>query len=137
MIIIKKCKTIVEKNEIKYGHRDVHLLVGIARNDIPSIINQAKLYIVASRYEMYSISIIEAMSQGVPFVSTNVGNAKILPGGVTVNSLEDLHKQMDLFLTNRSLHKKYSIAGRNFAYSNCRIDAVVEKLNVIISNLLM
>lgn len=131
----KKCESIVEINEKIFGHRDVHLLVGVARNDIPPIINQAKLYIVASRCERYSISIIEAMSQGVPFVSTDVGNAKNLPGGVTVDSLEDIHKQIDLFLTNKSLHKKYSLAGKKFAYSNCRIDAVVDKLNMIISNL--
>ena len=126
---------VVKENEIKFGHRDVILLIGVERADIPAIINKAKLYIVASRCERYSISIIEAMSQGIPFVSTNVGNSSILPGGVTVNNTNEIHEQIDRSVSNNALYSRYASAGKSFAYENCRIEAVVEKLNRIILNL--
>lgn len=131
----EECQAKVVQNEKKYGHRDVHLLVGVPRTDIPALINSAKLYIVASRCERYSISIIEAMSQGVPFISTNVGNAKVLPGGITVDSVSDINCKIDFLLNNKEEYNKYSEGGKSFAYANCRIEAVVSKLNKIIKDL--
>ena len=75
------------------------------------------------------------MSQGIPFVSTNVGNSRILPGGVTVNNTNEIHEQIDRLVSNNALYSRYASAGKSFAYENCRIEAVVEKLNRIILNL--
>lgn len=129
----KECLKVISSNERKYGHRDVHLLVGVERKDIPSIIHNASLYLVASRCERYSISIIEAMSQGIPFISTNVGNACDLPGGLTLNNISNMHKEIDYLLADESLYSKYSKAGKEFAYKNCRIDAVIDKLDSLLS----
>ena len=128
----KGCQRLVEDLEIKYGHRDVKLLYGVERKDIPAILNKASLYLVGSLIEQYSISIIEAMSQGVPFISTNVGNARLLPGGKTVDSMEVMHDAIDEIMNNEAMFKSYSDAGRKFAYENCRIDVAVEKLEEII-----
>ena len=123
---------VVAANEKKYGHRDVHLLIGVDRMDIPTIMKESSLYLVASRCERYSISIIEAMSQGVPYISTNVGNARVLPGGITLIGNDKMFEKIDYLLTNVEDYKKYSEAGREFAYKNCRIDNVVSKLERII-----
>lgn len=128
----KECQKLVSESEIKYGHRDVKLLYGVDRNDIPSIINKASLYLVGSSWEQYSISIIEAMSQGVPFVSTNVGNARLLPGGVTIDNIDEMHNAIDAIISDNKMYKSYSEAGRKFAYENCRIDVAVEKLEKMI-----
>lgn len=128
----EECVRTVETNERKYGHRDVHLLVGVDRSDIPAIEKNASLYLVASRCERYSISIIEAMSQGVPFISTNVGNARVLPGGVTLFDGDKMSDKIDYLLTHKDEYDKYSKAGLEFAYKNCRIDAVVDKLENIL-----
>lgn len=131
----QRCTDLVEKLKGQYGHRDVHLLCGVDRKDIPSIVNKAWLYLVSSRYEQYSISIIEAMSRGVPFISTNVGNARVLPGGITVKAIGDMNKAIDELSKNLDLYTNYSQSGQNFAYGNCRIDAVVEKLENIINSI--
>lgn len=131
----RECEAIVSQMEKEIGHRDVHLLHGVDRKDIPSIINKAKLYLVGSRQEQYSISIIEAMSQGVPFISTNVGNARVLPGGYTINNIDEMHTMIDRLLSDKVLYSKYSGAGKKFAYENCRIPAVVDKLESIIKTL--
>lgn len=128
----KECQNLVKDLESKYGHRDVKLLYGVERKDIPAILNKASLYLVGSLIEQYSISIIEAMSQGVPFISTNVGNAKLLPGGKTVESMEIMHNAIDEIINNDAMFKSYSDAGHKFAYENCRIDVAVDKLEKII-----
>jgi len=120
---------------MEYGERDVHLLQGVQREDIPPIMKGASLYLVTSRYEQYSISIIEAMSQGVPFISMNTGNARVLPGGITINNVDEMHETIDSLLSDTEAYKKYSILGKKFAYDNCRIDAVVDKLDNIIQSI--
>lgn len=132
----KECKDLILKLEKLYGYRDIHLLYGVLRNDIPSIIKGASLYLVASRWEQYSISIIEAMSQGIPFISTNVGNARLLPGGVTINSANEMYVEMNNLLTNEILYKEYANAGKLFAFENCRIDSVVDRLENIIKDII-
>ena len=131
----KECEAIVSQMEKEIGHRDIHLLHGVDRKDIPSIINKAKLYLVGSRQEQYSISIIEAMSQGVPFISTNVGNARVLPGGYTIQNISEMHTMIDRLINDKVLYSRYSMAGKKFAYKNCRISAVVDKLESIIEAL--
>ena len=78
----------------------------------------ASLYLVSSMLEQYSISIIEAMSLGVPFISTNVGNARLLPGGKTINNVNQLHIHIDMLLDNMEEYKEYSKKGKSFAYNN-------------------
>ena len=127
-----ECQKLVAELEDKYGHRDVKLLHGIKRKDIPAIINKATLYLVSSTWEQYSISIIEAMSQGVPFISTNVGNARLLPGGMTINVIDEMHNAIDSLLENEHMYQIYSDAGRKFTYDNCRIKIAVDRLERIL-----
>ena len=95
--------------EKTYGKKDVFFLSGVAREDIPDILSNATLYLVGSFFEEFSISIIEAMAKGVPFVSTNVGNTRLLPGGVVVESISQMHKSIDLLLNNAELYKELSL----------------------------
>ena len=128
-------KLIEEKKRLdyKFGHRDVLILTGIERKFFPFLLDNASLYLVTSTYEEYSISLIEAMSRGVPFISTNVGNAKDLPGGVTIEKTDDLHLVIDEMFDNKEELQKLSNAGKDFAYRNCRIQVAVENLIDIIN----
>jgi glycosyltransferase involved in cell wall biosynthesis len=110
----------------------VYLLHHVDRNYFPRIVNKATLYLVSSGFEQYSISIIEAMAQGVPFISTNVGNARFLPGGVTLASPNEMHTAIDRLLTDGVEYARLSHAGKEFAYTNCRIDVAVDKLEKIL-----
>lgn len=129
----QECLQLKDSMEEKYGHRDVKLLYGISRNDIPAILRNSSIYLTTSSFEQYSISIIEAMSQGIPFISTNVGNAKLLPGGKIIDKLSEIHNAIDVLLTNKQMYSVYSKAGKKFAFKNCRISVVVDKLEQIIS----
>lgn len=95
----------------KYPRKDVVMLTGVERKKIPNILKFASLYLVCSEKEEYSISIIEAMSLGIPFVSTNVGNAKMLPGGITVNLKTELSHGIDRVLGDEALYHKIITRG--------------------------
>ena len=92
----------------------------------------AKLYLVGSKYEEYSISIIETISQGVPFISTDVGNAKLLPGGITVDNISKMHKAIENLLKDNNKYQELSESGRKYANEYCKISNAVEKLENII-----
>lgn len=117
----------------KYGKRNVHFLLNVDRNDIPSIVEGAKLYLVGSTAEGYSISIIESMSKGVPFISTNVGNASLLPGGIVIDNIQDMHKKIAELLSDKDLYDKLSENGKNYAYTECRIQSSTNKLLKLIA----
>ena len=122
--------------EKTYGKKDVFFLSGAAREDIPDILSNATLYLVGSFFEEFSISIIEAMAKGVPFVSTNVGNTRLLPGGVVVESISQMHKSIDLLLNNAELYKECSYRGRAYAMQNCRTEYAVDQLEKYIQDLM-
>lgn len=119
----------------KYGKRDVYTLVDIPRKYIPDIIGNATLYLVASKFEEYSISLIETMAKGVPFISNNIGNARILPGGITLDDISDMHNKIKLLLSDEKLYKELCEKGRFFAKNNCRREYAVNKLEEIITQI--
>lgn len=118
----------------QFGKRDVHFLTDVARVDIADLVKFSQIYLIGSTLEGFSISLIEAMALGVPFVSTNVGNAYVLPGGVTIDSLDKMHSTVDDILSDEEKRRYLSDAGKRYAYENCRIDTVVNKLELIIKD---
>lgn len=115
--------------------KEVHILKGIPRNLIPDVIGNAALYLVGSLTEEYSISLIEAMTKGIPFISTNVGNARILPGGVTINKMSEMHEQIDELLQDKAKYRKLSETGKLFVSENCIRSKAVDLLEKIIVEL--
>lgn len=119
------------RNIHKNTKKDVYILLGIPRHEIPNVIGNASLYLVGSKFEEYSISLIETMAKGVPFISTNVGNARILPGGVTISKMAEMHEQIDVLLHDTEKYQGLSDAGRQFVNENCIRNKAVELLEKI------
>lgn len=122
--------------EKKYGHRAILFLTNIERKYIPNIVENSTLYLVGSTWEMYSISIIEAMTKGVPFISTNVGNAFILPGGITVDKLTDMNHAINSLVNNSKLYKNLSTQGKKYALDNCKRSKIVDKFENLIESII-
>lgn len=125
----------VNKQSRKYPRKDVVMLTGVERQRIPNILKFASLYLVCSEKEEYSISLIEAMSLGIPFVSTNVGNACILPGGITVQNINELPDAIATMMHDDKLRIKYSKDARNYANNHNKESIAIDKLEIIISSL--
>ena len=113
----------------------VNVLTEIDRNDIPGLIENAYLYLTGSTYEEYSISLIETMAKGVPFISTNVGNASKLPGGITITNIRMMANTIDYLVNNTLEYNKLSKLGKEFSRKNCTIIESINKIKKILQEL--
>ena len=75
----------LESRIVALGLDDIVRLAG-SRNDVPRLLAAADLYVSASHWEGLPISILEAMSAGLPVVGTQVGDVPqvVVPGTGTV-----------------------------------------------------
>lgn len=124
------------KLDKRYGFRNVIALLGIDRKYFPTILDGASGYLVSSIYEEFSISIIEAMARSVPFISTNVGNANELPGGIVVYDIHDMHKAIEELLVDQNRRNYLGKKAKTFAYKNCRREDAVNKMEAILEEIL-
>lgn len=129
-------KDYLSNNLSKYPGKDVVMLTGIERKEFPLILHGASVYLTSSTYEEFSISIIEAMAQGVPFISTNVGNARILPGGITVYDNEKYADAIDEMISNEKHRQELSVEAKRYAFENCRKDVAVNRMEQIIKRVI-
>ncbi len=120
------------KWEQQYGKRDVLFLTAVDRHLIPNIIGNAKLYLVGSTIEQFSIAMVETMAKGVPFVSTNVGNARLLPGGVVVSDISTMHKAITDIIEDEIMYSNLSQKGVEYVKENCVRKRVIERFEAIV-----
>ena len=131
---MERLRRLKKKLDQKYGERKVRFLYGIERKDISNLIKNATLYLCGSRWEAYSISIIEAMALGTPFISLDVGNARELPGGLTVKD-KDFSRTIDKVCSDSRLLNEIAVAGEEYARHKCRIKHAVDKLETSLISL--
>lgn len=120
----------------KYGERPVYMLTGIERKYFPYILDKAKIYLVSSLHEEFSISIIEAMARKLPFISTDVGNARQLPGGIVCDNIREFSKKIDLLLSSESLRIQKGAEAQKYVYASCRQQAAINKLEAILKEVI-
>jgi len=118
------------------GDKKVHLLYGIDRKKIYSYVKKANLFVSASKQEAFPISIIEAMAAGVPFISTDVGIVKELPGGCVISKIDDLKQCMEMLMNDEVKRVDMGKCGKEYAINHLTIEAKVSKLEEIIKGVL-
>lgn len=123
--ILCEKKKILEK---KYGNKDVRLLVNIPRERIPSYVKNSDLYLMSSNWEAFPISIIETMAAGIPFLSTDAGCVRFLPGGIIAKTRKEMIYWMNVLTQHEQIRKKLGDIGREYANYNYRIELKVSQL---------
>lgn len=108
--------------------RPVNYHVGISRSETVALVKNASLYAMSSIWEAFPVSLIEAMSAGVPWVSTDVGIAKYLPGGVVVDDVEELTHVIGCLASNEGERIRLGAEGFAYAAAHFRIDNKVTQL---------
>ena len=100
----------------------------IPREDIAKFVRNSILFLFGSIGEKYPVSIVEPMAAGVPFISTNVGVVRFMPGGIVVpiNDVNEMAKNIDKILDDKNLWHKLSQEGREYASSHQKIKDKVE-----------
>jgi len=96
-----------------------------------AILADADLFLLASETESFGLSMLEAMSCGVPCVSTDVGGvSEVIGGGGFLTPPNDPQAMADAalpLLTDERLHQKVAAAGRARALELFDMDRVADK----------
>lgn len=116
-----------EKLEKEYGNKNVSILYSLEREKIIELTKNCSFCFMTSNYEYYPITIIEAMASEKAFLSTNVGIINKIPGGVIVNSENDLIYWLEYFISTK-LYKKLGQIGQEYANNNLRNKTQIDKL---------
>jgi len=104
----------------KMGLSDIVKFLGI-RNDIPELLMNNDIYVMASEWEGLSISLIEALASGIPIVATNAGsNSEIVDNGVNgiivpTKNPEALSEAIYSLILDQELRRRFSIEAQNKA----------------------
>jgi len=103
-----------------------------AKVDIPNLLAKyaGGIAVLTSRYEGFSLSLIEAMSQGLVPVSFSVGVAPEIirngENGFVVRNLEEAEEKIKILLHNTALRHRLALAAKETA-KQFRSDIMIEK----------
>lgn len=118
-------------NEMK----NIFVLEDIPRDVTKKYIKQAECGILSSRYEVYPIFIAETIACGKPFISTDVGCVRDIPGGIIVKNTAELKSAMERVIQDKELREKLGSVGYSYAYENLMQNDKVEQLEKLIEDL--
>jgi glycosyltransferase involved in cell wall biosynthesis len=113
-------------------HGQVHMLVGISREDTIALIQESYTIFMSSNNEFLPITIIEGMACGKPFISTNVGVVSKLPGGVIASEPEDLTYWMKYFMEHEEMVKQMGQIARQYVRENMYLEDKVKQLEEVL-----
>lgn len=130
----EKLKRLADKINVS-NRKEVRLFVGVDRSLFPAIIKGAEVFIMASEHEEYPVSLVEAMAVGTPFISTDAGCARILPGGVTVTTRDDLRMVLQMLVNHPEMLEKYGRQGKSYSMENNQTKNAVIKLESILKDI--
>lgn len=122
--------------ESRYGKKKVAFLHDVPRNQVVHYLKGAKLFVTGSRWEAFPIVIIESMAAGVPFICTDVGCVKYLPGGIIVKKEKEMAYWMSLLLSNQETAVSLGEAGRHYALDHMRRKGKTAELEAALLDLI-
>ena len=116
----------------KAGLSDLVWLPG-ALDEIPNMIREMDIFVLPSRNEGISNTLLEAMACGKPVVATNVGGTpEILHDGhtgflVDANRVDEMVSKIRDYVRNPRLRVLHGNAARERVLSSFSLDVMVEK----------
>lgn len=114
--------------------KKVYFLYNVPREQIYTYVQKAYAYIMTSKWEAYPISLIEAMAAEIPWISTNVGIVKYLPGGFIADEIADIAYWIEFVSQNENVARSLGNVGNIYANTQFRINKKVEQLEKTILN---
>lgn len=125
----------------KEGMADLAWLPG-SRDDIPELLRGMDLFVLPSRAEGISNTILEAMASGLPVVATRVGgNGEVIDEGVTgalatAGAPLALAEAIEAYLRDPVLRQRHGRAGRERVEREFSIGAMIDKYDLVYQSLL-
>ena len=128
--------TLHERNKMNLGNdeKPVLQLFGVNRDTIVSYISNAYLSLLTSKCEVFPVSIIESIVSEVPYICTDVGIVKYLPGGL-VSKKKEIHCLIEKMM-NDSKYYQYWVdqcrQQKDHYKIDCKVDALEKELKRIL-----
>lgn len=126
---------LTHKLERLYGYHNIEIKTSVSRKETIELVKNASIYLLGSTWEAFSISIIESMASAVPFISTNTGVTRFMPGGVIVDSVESMSYWIELFVEHEELCQYYGNAGHEYYHYHLTTKSKINTLNNILNNI--
>ncbi|MGE5604137.1 MAG: glycosyltransferase [Bacteroidota bacterium] len=104
-----------------------------ARNDIPSLLSQNQIFVLATHYEGLPLVVVEAMAAGCVVIGSDVtGVSELIQDGKTgflvpPENPEALAEKIKFIFENQTLASAIAEAGREFAYKNFALERMVSE----------
>jgi glycosyltransferase involved in cell wall biosynthesis len=109
---------------------------GVPREDVVAAFLDADVVLLPSRFEAAPLVLVEAMAAGVPFVAYDVGNARMLPGGLVVGGPADMADAVGGLLLDESRRRALGKAGEDFQRRALNWDTIVEQYEALFTSLI-
>ena len=134
---VKKFSIVMSRNKklvqwMKNNIPNHSIIANAVKDGIPSLLKQyaGGIALLTSRYEGFSLSLIEAMSQGLVPISFSVGIAPEIirngENGFIVHTIEEAKEKIKLLLNDAALRHHLALAARETA-KQLRSDTMIEK----------
>ncbi len=131
----KYCNKLIklkDKYDKKYGKKDIKILYEIPRELVCNYVKNAKLALLSSTWEAFPISLIEPMACSIPFVATDVGIVRYLPGGVSTNKKDYYKYWIEFFIKNSEVRESYGRIAYEYAFKELRTDTQIDRLEKLL-----
>ncbi len=128
---------LIKKRIIDYHlENDIIIFENQEREITQKFIKNCFCGVMSSRFEVFPIFICEIISCEHPYISTDVGCVKDIPGGDIVNTTEQMTQAMQHMINNDKHRKDLAISGKQFAIKYLTQQSKINQLeNILMSKL--
>ena len=112
-------------------------LDSLSMETILSAYKTADLYLCSSRTECFPLAILDAMASKTPFISTDVGCIRDLPGGIVVNDQNEMAREIGILYKDEGRRKGLGEEGRAACESTYNWPRVIDAYETLFENILM
>ena len=113
-----------------------------SRNDVPEILSSLDLFVYSSNHDTFGIAVVEAMMSETPVVVNDLNVfTEITDGGryaclYKSKDEADLAREIEKLIQNPDERKSLGLKGKKWAEDNFSIEAHIDQLNELYSDLL-
>jgi len=113
-----------------------------SRSDVPELLAQSDVFVLASKQETLPISILEAMRAGLPVIASNIGgiSEEVIHGEtgllVTPGSVDALSAALERLFSNKTLRMSMGRAGRKRFEQSFMAETMVKRTGALYKTVL-